>query len=132
MQALVEKAGIRFYTTPQGRGVVPDDHPCSYLAMRNTAFAEADLIVVLGTRMNHIIGHAAPPRFNSSATIARIDISPEEIATAARFVDIPIVGDCKMCLQQLLDCLGAKGTAYTYKACRQKLAAGEAAQRTRP
>ena len=130
MQAVVEKAGIPFYTTPQGRGVVPDDHPCSYLAMRNTAFAEADLIVVLGTRMNYIIGHAAPPRFNANATIARIDISPEEIATAARFVDIPIVGDCKMVLQQLLDGLGTKVTADNYKAWRQKLAAGEAAKRS--
>ena len=39
MQQFVEAAGIPFYTTPQGRGVVPDDHPCSFLTMRNTAFA---------------------------------------------------------------------------------------------
>jgi thiamine pyrophosphate-dependent acetolactate synthase large subunit-like protein len=129
MQAFVEKAGIPFYTTPQGRGVVPDDHPCSYLAMRNTAFAEADLIIVLGTRMNYIIGHAAPPRFNPGAKIARIDICPEEIATAARFVDIPIVGDCKMVLQQLIDGIGGQVNADTYKAWRQKLAAGEQAKR---
>jgi thiamine pyrophosphate-dependent acetolactate synthase large subunit-like protein len=61
MQQLVEKAGIPFYTTPQGRGVVPDDHPLSYLSMRSTAFKEADLIIVLSTRMNYIISHAAPP-----------------------------------------------------------------------
>ncbi len=35
MRDFVEKAGIPFYTTPQGRGVVPDDHPYSYLTMRN-------------------------------------------------------------------------------------------------
>ncbi|MGH7041335.1 MAG: thiamine pyrophosphate-binding protein, partial [Acetobacteraceae bacterium] len=87
MQALVEKIGIPFYTTPQGRGVVPDDHPCSYLSMRSSAFRDADLIVVLGTRMNYIIGHGAPPRFGAKATIARIDVDPEEIATAARCVD---------------------------------------------
>ena len=63
MQAFVEAAGIPFYTTPQGRGVVPDDHPCSDLAMRSSAFRDADLIIVLGTRMNYIIGHASPPRF---------------------------------------------------------------------
>ena len=74
MQQLVEKAGIPFYTTPQGRGVVPDDHPLSYLSMRSTAFKDADLIIVLGTRMNYIISHAAPPRFNADAKIARIDI----------------------------------------------------------
>ena len=107
MQQFVEKAGIPFYTTPQGRGVVPDDHPLSFLTMRSTAFQDADLIIVLGTRMNYIIGHAAPPRFNASAKIARIDIDADEIATAARKVDIGIVGDCRSVLQQLL--AGMKG-----------------------
>jgi thiamine pyrophosphate-dependent acetolactate synthase large subunit-like protein len=129
MHALVDKIGIPFYTTPQGRGVVPDDHPCSYMSMRSSAFRDADLIVVLGTRMNYIIGHAAPPRFGANATIARIDIDPEEIATAARAVDIPIVGDCKMVLQQVLDGIGSRINTDTYKSWRQKLAEGEAAKR---
>ena len=77
MQQFVEKAGIPFYTTPQGRGVVPDDHPLSFLSMRSTAFRDADLIIVLGTRMNYIISHAAPPRFNAAAKIARIDIDAD-------------------------------------------------------
>lgn len=129
MHALVDKIGIPFYTTPQGRGVVPDDHPCSYLTMRSSAFRDADLIVVLGTRMNYIIGHAAPPRFGGNAKIARIDIDPDEIATAARYVDIPVVGDCKMVLQQVLDGIGGRITQDSYKAWRQKLAEGEAAKR---
>ena len=129
MHALVDKIGIPFYTTPQGRGVVPDDHPCSYMTMRSSAFRDADLIVVLGTRMNYIIGHAAPPRFGGNATIARIDIDPDEIATAARFVDIPVVGDCKMVLQQVLDGIGGRVTQDSYKAWRQKLAEGETAKR---
>jgi thiamine pyrophosphate-dependent acetolactate synthase large subunit-like protein len=129
MHALVDKIGIPFYTTPQGRGVVPDDHPCSYLTMRSSAFRDADLIVVLGTRMNYIIGHAAPPRFGANAKIARIDIDPDEIATAARYVDIPVVGDCKMVLQQVLDGIGGRITQDSYKAWRQKLADGEAAKR---
>ena len=129
MQALVETAGIPFYTTPQGRGVVPDDHPCSYLSMRSSAFRDADLIVVLGTRMNYIIGHASPPRFGPNAKIARIDICPEEISSAARYVDIPIVGDCKAVLQQLLDGIKGKVNADSYKAWRQKLAEGEIAKR---
>jgi thiamine pyrophosphate-dependent acetolactate synthase large subunit-like protein len=41
MTAFVEKAGIPFYTTPQGCGVLPDDHPYSYLTMRNDAFRRA-------------------------------------------------------------------------------------------
>ena len=129
MHKLVDAAGIPFYTTPQGRGVVPDDHPYCYLSMRSTAFRDADLILVLGTRMNYIIGHASPPRFGGNAIISRIDIDPAEIATAARYVDIPIVGDVKQVLNHLLDGLKGKVTSDTYKAWRGKLAEGEAAKR---
>jgi thiamine pyrophosphate-dependent acetolactate synthase large subunit-like protein len=84
LQEFVETTGIPFYTTPQGRGVVPDDHDYSYLTMRSSAFRDADLIIVIGTRMNYIISHAASPRFNAGAKIARIDIDADEIATAPR------------------------------------------------
>jgi thiamine pyrophosphate-dependent acetolactate synthase large subunit-like protein len=129
MEAFVEAAGIPFYTTPQGRGVVPDDHPYSYLAMRSGAFRDADLIIVLGTRMNYIIGHASPPRFGPAAKIARIDIDPAEIGTAARYVDIPIVGDCKAVLNQLLDGIKGKVEPGQYADWRKTLKDGEAAKR---
>src|SRR5215470_5260730 len=121
---LVEESGIPFYTTPQGRGVLPDDHAYSYMTMRSTAFREADLIIVLGTRMNYIISHAAPPRFNAAAKIARIDIDPTEIATAARKVDIGIVGDCKMVLNQVLSAMKGKVDADRFKDWRKTLADG--------
>jgi len=129
MQQFVEAAGIPFYTTPQGRGVVPDDHPYSYMTMRSGAFRDADLIIVLGTRMNYIIGHASPPRFGPNATIARIDIDSTEIATAARYVDIPIVGDCKAVLGQLLEGIKGKITPDTYAGWRGKLSDGETQKR---
>ncbi|MGH6902677.1 MAG: thiamine pyrophosphate-binding protein, partial [Geminicoccaceae bacterium] len=44
LQALVERVGIPFYTTPQSRGMIPEDHPLCYLTARSTAFREADLI----------------------------------------------------------------------------------------
>ena len=130
MQQFVEAAGVPFYTTPQGRGVVPDDHEFSYLAMRSSAFRDADLIIVLGTRMNYIIGHASPPRFGPNATIARIDIDSAEIATAARYVDIPIVGDCKAVLGQLLEGIKGKLSVNNFKAWRQKLQVGEQQKRS--
>lgn len=132
LRTLVEKAGIPFYTTPQGRGVLPDDHELSFMTMRSSAFREADLIVVVGTRMNYIIGHAAPPRFGENAVIARIDIDAEEIATAPRRVDIGIVGDCKAVLRQLLDGLGGKVDPGRYDAWRRKLADGETTKRAKP
>jgi thiamine pyrophosphate-dependent acetolactate synthase large subunit-like protein len=72
MQQFVEKAGIRSTTTPQGRGVVPEDHPLSFLA--NCARPRSrtlDLILILGTRMNYVIGHGSAPRFGGNAKIAR-------------------------------------------------------------
>jgi thiamine pyrophosphate-dependent acetolactate synthase large subunit-like protein len=130
MQAFVEKAAIPFYTTPQGRGVVPDDHPYSYLTMRNDAFREADLIIILGTRTNYVIGHALPPRFSADAKVARIDIDPEEMGNSARNIDLPIVGDCKSVLQQLCEAVDVK-TADRFQPWRQKLADGEAKKRLR-
>lgn len=129
LQAFVEKAGIPFYTTPQGRGVLPDDHELSFLTMRSSAFREADLILIVGTRMNYIIGHAAPPRFAANATIARIDIDADEISSSPRKVDIGIVGDCKAVLQQLLAAMPGRVDAANFAPWRKKLAEGEAAKR---
>jgi thiamine pyrophosphate-dependent acetolactate synthase large subunit-like protein len=131
LTALVEGAGIPFYTTPQGRGVLPDDHPYSYPSTRSAAFREADLIIVIGTRMNYIISHAAPPRFNPNATIARIDIDGDEIATAPRRVDIGIVGDCKMVLGQIVRALNG-GDRDRYAPWRDKLGQREAEKRAAP
>jgi thiamine pyrophosphate-dependent acetolactate synthase large subunit-like protein len=132
LQEFVEKAGIPFYTTPQGRGVLPDDHEYSYMTMRSSAFREADLIVVVGTRMNYIIGHGAPPRFNAAAKIARIDIDADEIASSPRKLDVGIVGDCKRVLRQLIDASGTRINADQFSAWRKKLADGEAAKRQAP
>jgi len=129
LRTLVEETGVPFYTTPQGRGVLPDDHPYSFLTMRSTAFSEADLIIVIGTRMNYIIGHAAPPRFAAGAKIARIDIDADEIATAPRKVDIGIVGDCKMVLQQLVVASKDRVEPDRFGAWRRRLADGEASKR---
>ncbi len=131
LQAFVEKAGIPFFTTPQGRGVLPDDHPLSYLTMRSSAFRDADLILIIGTRMNYMIGHAAPPRFGPNAVIARIDIDADEIASAPRKVNIGIVGDCKMILQQMLEGMGGRVDSERFVPWRKMLADGEVAKRSK-
>jgi thiamine pyrophosphate-dependent acetolactate synthase large subunit-like protein len=129
LQSFVEKSGIPFYTTPQGRGVLPDDHPLSFLTMRSSAFKDADLILIIGTRMNYIIGHAAPPRFAANATIARIDIDADEISSSPRKVHIGIVGDCKAVLQQLLAAMPGRVKEGQYSNWRKKLGEGEAEKR---
>lgn len=100
LQRFVEATGIPFYTTPQGRGVVPDDHELSFLHARSVAFKEADLLFVIGTRANYISGHLTPPRFSAEAKLIQVNIDPMELGIT-RECDVGIVGDAKVVLQQL-------------------------------
>ena len=102
LKTFVELAGIPFYTTPQGRGVIVEDHPMSFLAARRRAWREADVVVIIGTRVNFVIGFGLPPRFSSDAKMIQIDISDEEIGRN-RPADIGLVGDARTVLRQLID-----------------------------
>ncbi len=132
LEQLVDSLGLPFYTTPQGRGVIAEDHHCCFPAARSLAFAEADLILVVGTRLNYIVNHLAPPRFNADATVARIDIDANEIATSPRRLDIPIVGDAKAVLAQLNQALAGRADPARTKTWRGQLAARVEEKRARP
>ena len=99
LRQFVELAGIPFYTTPQGRGVIPDDHALSFLGARTTAFSKADCIVVVGTRMNYINAHFTAPRFSADAKLIQVNIDPGEIGLT-RPCDVGIVGDARAVLEQ--------------------------------
>jgi len=101
LKEFVELSGIPFYSTPQGRGVIPEDHPLSFLGARNQAWKEADLVVVVGTRLNFIAGYGLPPRWAPDLKIVQVDIFDEEIGRN-RPVDVGIVGDAKVVLRQLI------------------------------
>ncbi len=120
LEAWVDAAGIPFFTTPQGRGVIPEDHPYCYLTARSTAFREADVVMVIGTRMNYVIGQAAPPRFKADAKIVRIDIDAAEIDTSAG-LDVGIVGDAKAVLGQLAQAAGGRLGPDSFGAWRNRL-----------
>jgi acetolactate synthase-1/2/3 large subunit len=107
LQQFVDATGIPFLTTPQGRGVVPDDHPRSFLSARNMAFQNTDVVLFLGTRFNYIISHGQPPRFNPDAKVLQVNIDPAEIGKG-RPVDVGIVGDAKTVLRQMLDLVQGK------------------------
>src|SRR5260370_33939048 len=76
------------------------------------------------------MGLELPGSSPADATVARIDIDPEERGRSARSIDIPVVGDCKSVLQQLCEAVDAR-TADRFQGWRQKLADGEAQKRTR-
>jgi acetolactate synthase-1/2/3 large subunit len=101
MQRFVEAAGIPFFTTPQGRGVIPDDHRLSFPPARASALREADLVIVLGTRLNYIWGQGATPRFHPDAAFVQVDIDPTELTTTSR-VRLGILADARTFLEQAL------------------------------
>src|SRR6266513_2846943 len=137
LQALVDELGIPFYTTPQGRGVVAEDHALCFSHARSTAFREADVIIAVGTRLNYVIGYAQPPRFAAGAKLVQIDLDPAEIGRN-RPADIGIVGDAKAVLRQIVGAAGGRVNAKRYaewlahlgSVNRGKRAESEAAMRT--
>jgi thiamine pyrophosphate-dependent acetolactate synthase large subunit-like protein len=102
LREFVDVTNIPFYTTPQGRGMIPEDHPLSFLFARSAAFREADVVLVVGTRMNHMLNFGKPPRFSPDAQFIQLDIDGEEIGQN-RSVAIGLVGDAKLVLNQLID-----------------------------
>jgi len=122
LQAWVEQAGMPFYTTPQGRGVVPEDHALCFPNARSAALREADVALVVGTRINYVFGHLKPPRFNAQAKVIRIDASAEEI-DSSQGIDVGLVGDARAVLGQLLAAARGRVSSDLYADWRAQLAA---------
>jgi acetolactate synthase-1/2/3 large subunit len=125
LQEFVEAAGVPFYTTPQGRGVVPDDHEYSYPRMRSTALREADLVFIVGTRLNYVIGHGRPPRFSPNARFVRIDIDPAEANAGGANIVLGICADARTALEQLTEALRGRNTPARFAEWRGRLARGD-------
>jgi thiamine pyrophosphate-dependent acetolactate synthase large subunit-like protein len=99
-QQFVEATGIPFYTTPISRGTVPEDHPLAFLNARVKAFAEADVLLAVGTRFNYVIQFGKAPRFAADLKVIHVDINPTELGHN-RPADVPIAGDARAVLEQL-------------------------------
>ena len=100
LQSFVETAGIPFYTTPLSRGAIPEDHELAFLFARARAFAEADVILNVGTRFNYVIQFGRPPRWAADVKVIQVDVDPIELGHN-RPADVPIFGDARAVLQQL-------------------------------
>ena len=105
--ALAVKAGIPVTSTLMGLGAFPETHELSLgmLGMHGTVYAnyavaEADLIVAIGARFDdRVTGKLSA--FASRARIVHIDIDPTSVHKNVK-VDVPIVGDVKQVLRELV------------------------------
>jgi acetolactate synthase-1/2/3 large subunit len=118
----IDQTGMPFFTTPQGRGVLPEDHRYAFPNARSAALRDADVVLVLGTRLNYVFSHGKPPRFGKDAKLIRIDIDPAEIA-ASPHVALGICADVRIALQQLSAAASGRIAADRYGAWTARLAA---------
>jgi thiamine pyrophosphate-dependent acetolactate synthase large subunit-like protein len=102
LRSFVDSSGIPFWTTPHGKGVIPEDHELCLPGARGAAFRGTDLIIQVATRQNYIIDHLEPPRWNADAKLIQIDLDPVEIGRN-RAPDVALVGDAGSVLRQLVD-----------------------------
>jgi thiamine pyrophosphate-dependent acetolactate synthase large subunit-like protein len=100
LRNFVDATGIPFFTTPQGRGVVPEDHVRSFPAARSTAFRDADVVLVIGARANSMLSFLRAPRFSPDAKFINVNIDGKEIGHN-REAAVGIIGDARMVLEQL-------------------------------
>lgn len=91
IKELVEKTGIPYYPMSMAKGLLPDNHPLSALACRSTIMEEADVVMILGARLNWLLdrGHG---KWNKNGKFIQLDIDPEEI-DRNRPIAAPVVGD---------------------------------------
>jgi len=99
-ERFVVASGIPFFTTPIARGLAPEDHALAFLNARSTAFAEADVVLAVGTRFNWVVQFGRPPRFAADLKVIHVDINPTQLGQN-RAVDVPIAGDARAVLDQL-------------------------------
>ena len=106
--------GIPITTTLMGIGCIPGDHPLNLgmLGMHGTEYAnfaitESDLLFSIGVRFDDRVT-GKTDTFAPHAKIIHIDIDPAEIGKNKR-VDVPVVGDVKAVLQEMLLMLKKNG-----------------------
>ncbi|XP_072394729.1 2-hydroxyacyl-CoA lyase 1 [Diabrotica undecimpunctata] len=95
---LVESANLPFLATPMGKGVVPDTSSKFVGSARSTALQQADVILLLGARLNWILHFGRPPRFSPNVKVIQIDITAEELHNSVKS-EVAIQSDIKSALE---------------------------------
>jgi 2-hydroxyacyl-CoA lyase len=111
VRAFIETTQLPFLASPMGKGVVPDDHPLSVGAARSHALREADVVMVLGARLNWIMHFGLPPRFRPGVRLIQLDISAEQLSTNVP-AEVGLVGDGRAVIAQLNAALAAEPWSY--------------------
>lgn len=89
-----------------GKGVIADSHPANISAARSTALKQADVVLVLGARLNWILSFGLPPKWATGVKIIQVDISADELGKNGHDASLSLVGDLGLVVEQLVEGLG--------------------------
>ena len=113
IRALVEKTGIPYLPMSMAKGLLPDTHELSASAARSFVLPGADVVMLVGARLNWLLSHGKGKTWGGKDAKAwggqkfiQIDISPQEADSNVR-IDAPVVGDIGSCISALVAGIGS-------------------------
>jgi oxalyl-CoA decarboxylase len=123
IRALVETTGIPYLPMAMAKGLLPDTHEQSASAARSYVLPEADVVMVIGARLNWLLSHGKGKTWGGNSAkewggqkFIQIDISPQEADSNVR-IDAPVVGDIASCVSAMLAAIKAtEATAGSWPA----------------
>jgi len=74
VQDFLHSTGLPFLPTAMGKGMIPDDHPNCVSPARSLALQKADVILLLGARLNWMLHFGQTPRFNPNVKIIQVTL----------------------------------------------------------
>ena len=110
IQKFVEDTGIPYLPMSMAKGLLPDTHPQSVAAARSLALARADVVMLVGARLNWLLGHGASPPWSADAKFIQIDVAASEF-DSNRPIAAPLAGDIGSVMSALLHRIDAHPSA---------------------
>jgi len=108
IRAFVEKSGMPYLPMSMAKGLLPDTHSQSAGPARSLVLKEADVVVMVGARLNWLLSHGKGKSWGDRPKkFVQIDIEPKEIDSNVQIVG-PLVGDIGSCVSALLKSMGDK------------------------
>ena len=114
LRAFIEAAGIPLFTANLARGMVSDDHPLCFgyadptiNAGAENALRQADLVLIVGKRVDFGIRMGGPQLFASEAKTVQIDTYGVELGLN-RSLAVGVQADARTALQALNDALAGR------------------------
>ena len=110
IRRFVETTRIPYLPTSMAKGLLPDSHPQSAAAARSLAIARADAVLLVGARLNWLLGHGDSPQWAADAKFVQVDIAASELDSNQPIV-APLVGDIDSVMSALCDAVAARPIA---------------------